>query len=56
MQDDNKYQHPVDHPKIAAVAGFLYDKLIEPINRLVDWVSISYTRAWIRRHSDKRDL
>ena len=30
---------PVDHPRLSAVAGWLYDNICEPVNRLIAWVA-----------------
>ncbi len=38
METKETYELPVDHPKTAAVAGWIYDHVFEPINRMIAWV------------------
>ena len=36
---DEEYPLPVDHPRLAAVAGWLYDHICEPVNKAIEWVA-----------------
>jgi hypothetical protein len=38
METEETYELPVDHPKTAAVAGFIYAVVFEPLNRMVEWL------------------
>jgi hypothetical protein len=37
MESEDQYKLPVDYPKTAAVAGFIYEHVFEPINRMIAW-------------------
>jgi hypothetical protein len=56
MDNEEVYQLPVDHPRLAAVCGVVYAVVFEPINKAIDWLSSQYTTKFIRDNSDPEDL
>lgn len=40
---EETYVLPVDHPRTAAIAGWLYDHICEPVNKFIDWIGNGFT-------------
>lgn len=42
--DQDDYSLPVDHPKTAAVCGWIYEHVFEPINHFIEKLEARYLK------------
>jgi hypothetical protein len=52
---DEEYPLPVDHPRTAAVLGWVYEKVFEPLNNLWDRLCARFTNKLIEENTDPAD-
>jgi len=52
---DNEYPLPIDHPRTAAVLGWVYEHVFEPVNRLIERLSSRFTKQLIEENTDPAD-
>ncbi len=55
MNNSDHDSLPIDHPKTAAVLGYIYDHLFQPVLNLMDKVHSGWTKRFINENSLPED-
>ena len=52
---EEEYALPIDHPRTAAILGWVYEYVFEPINRLIERLESRFTHKLIEENTDPAD-
>lgn len=52
---DKEYPLPIDHPRLAAIAGWIYNRIFQPMLDIADRLEACWTNKMIEDHTSPED-